>query len=197
MEKRMTDDMLFRATAPRHMRQLMADFGFDKHDSAAVFGNAGHESNGFRSMQEIKPAVPGSRGGYGWFQWTGPRRKAFEAYCTRNGLAPASDAANYAWLFVELSGPEKKAVAAVKNASELRAKVEAFEKAFERAGVKHYDSRERWARIALEAFDAAPLADPVPSPPPAEKPGSWIAFGGIGAAIAALIAAILKVFGLI
>jgi hypothetical protein len=190
----MTDDALFRAKTPRFMRQLMADFSFDKLDAAAVFGNAGHESAGFKAMQEIQPT--GGRGGYGWFQWTGARRKAFEAYCARNALAPESDGANYAWLFVELSGREKRAVTAVKNASGLRSKVEAFERTFERAGVKHYDSRERWARIALAAFDAAPMPDPVPSPP-ADKPAAPLAIGAIGALIATIVGAILNAFGLI
>jgi hypothetical protein len=190
----MTNAALFRAKAPRFMRQLMADFCFDKLDAAAVFGNAGHESAGFTSMQEIKPVS--GRGGYGWFQWTGARRRAFEAYCAENDLEPASDAANYAWLFVELSGAERKAVASVKNASGLRAKVEAFERAFERAGVKHYDSRERWARIALEAFEADPTPEPVPSPPP-DRPRSAIAAGGIGALIVIIVAAIARFLGLI
>jgi hypothetical protein len=148
----------FRATAPRYMRKLMDDFGLSELDAAAVFGNAGHESLGFTKLQEIKPTVAGSRGGYGWFQWTGPRRRDFEAYCERNNLKPSDNDANYAFLFVELKGPEKRALGKLKSADTLNEKVVAFEEAFERSGVKAFAKRQRWAAIALDAFKAAGLA---------------------------------------
>jgi hypothetical protein len=159
---------LFRTHAPELMRKLMADFDLDARSAAAIMGNAGHESGGFRLMQELKPAVPGSRGGWGLFQWTGPRRLAMEAYCVRNHLDPASLEANYAWLFVELTGSEKAAIAAVKRPGSLVDKVKAFELAFERAGVKHYESRLRWAEIALAAFSKDSTA---PRPRPPDDPG--------------------------
>jgi hypothetical protein len=159
---------LYRAHARILMHRLIADFGFTPLDAAAVIGNAGHESGGFRWMQELKPIVRGSRGGWGFFQWTGPRRIAMEAYCARNGLDPASLEANYAWLFIELTGPEKAAVSAVKRAKSLFDKVKAFELAFERAGVKHYESRLRWAEIALAAFDKDKLVT-LPRPPSSQR----------------------------
>lgn len=162
---------------------LMRDFAFTAVDAAAVFGNIGHECNGVENLQELKPLKPGSRGGYGWCQWTGPRRRAYEAYCKRNKLNPADDQANYAFLFVELKGPEAKAVDAVKRASGLVAKVKAFELAFLRAGIKHYDSRNIWAAQAYRILAAAnaPHTDqstktdlqpsrPVPSAPPVPPP---------------------------
>jgi hypothetical protein len=91
-----------------------------------------------------------------------------EAYCIRNGLDPASDKANYAWLFVELAGSEKAAIAAVKRPGSLSDKVKAFELAFERAGVKHYESRLRWAEVALAAFEKDDVAPP-PRPPDNSK----------------------------
>lgn len=145
----------FERDAPWAMSKLKEDFGFSTLDAAAVIGNAGHESLGFEKMQEIKPVVAGSRGGYGWFQWTGPRRREFEAYCSRNKLDINSREANYAFLWVELNGTEKAAVSKTKNAVGLEAKVKAFEMAFERAGVKHYDKRNEWARKALDAWNAS------------------------------------------
>lgn len=168
---------LFTEKAPRIMRDLMRDFPISKEDAAAIVGNLGHESGGFAKLQEIAPTVKGSRGGYGWAQWTGPRRRAFEAWCKKEGLSPASDAANYGYLVVELRGDEKAAVPAVKKAVGLRAKVIAFEAAFERAGVKHYDSRVKYAQQALTAyaiFDSKladpPKPSPIPPPPDIEPP---------------------------
>lgn len=208
-----TPEALFRATAPKYMRRLVADFPqLDLQDAAAIFGNLGHESLGFTKLQEMKPTVKGSRGGWGWAQWTGPRRRAFEAYCQRTGKDPASDEANYAFLFLELSGKEgteKAAVGKITAAVGLQGKVEAFEKAFLRAGVKHYDSRLAWAKIAADALrNSEPSAPkpqpaqpiPAPSPPtdttkpstPASKPRNgipvWLLIAGaLVAAGAALL----------
>ena len=146
----------------------MADFAASDLDAAAVFGNAGYESLGFTKLQEIEPTVKGSAGGYGWFQWTGPRRRAFEAYCKRNKLDPASPDANYKYVFVELKGSEKGALAKLKAAKTLETKTVAFEKAFERAGVKAYAKRQAWARLALLALRASPL--PTEKPPAAARP---------------------------
>ena len=149
---------LFREIAPIYMQKLMDDFDMSVLDAAAVFGNLGHESNGFEDMQEISPRA--GRGGYGWAQWTGPRRVAFEQYAKRNGLKLSDPGTNYSWLFVELRGPEKNAVKKVKAARSLDTKVVAFEKAFERAGVKHYESRKKWARIALSTYGDKPKPKP-------------------------------------
>jgi hypothetical protein len=146
---------LFRAKAPGIMALLMRDFPIELDDAAAVLGNLGHECGGFASLQEISPTVVGSAGGYGWAQWTGPRRRSYEAYCKRNRLDPAGDVANYGFLFSELKGPERKAIARVKAAKGLNAKVKAFELAYERAGAKHYSSRNEWAAVAFDAWHAA------------------------------------------
>jgi hypothetical protein len=167
-------EQVFRAKAPGIMAKLLQDFPISVEDAAAILGNLGHECAGFTKLQEIKPTVAGSRGGYGWAQWTGPRRRAYEAYCKRTGKDPASDEANYAYLFIELSGiegSEKPAIPKTVAAKDLDAKVEAFEKAFLRAGVKHYPSRKLWAKRALEAFHAAKgNATPAPAPKPQPIP---------------------------
>lgn len=183
----MTD--IFSAKAPKVMADLMRDFGLTVEDAAAILGNLGHECNGFKTLQEIKPVVAGSRGGYGWAQWTGPRRKDYEAWCKRKSYDPASDVANYSFLFRELKGPEKKAIPATKNASGLRNKVIAFETAFLRAGVKHYDSRTNWALKAMKAW----TDNAVPPPPDVEPidPTSPKAPASITALVAALVAAVV------
>jgi hypothetical protein len=162
-----------------YMPVFMAEFGVTALDAAAVFGNGGYESNGFETLQEIKPVVAGSRGGFGWFQWTGPRRRAFEAFCKKNGLNPKDDNANYLFLVLELHGPEKSAIAKLKAAKTLDAKTVAFEAAYERAGVKAHEKRKAWALKALHAYEAGlvgnkPVAPPVsaikPSPPSMPQP---------------------------
>ena len=142
-------------------------------DIAAIIGNGAHESGGFKTLQEIRPTVSGSQGGYGYFQWTGPRRRAFMAWCRQEGLEPDSYAANSGFLIFELQTSQAAAIPRTRKAKTLDEKVEAFELAFERAGVKHYDSRKKWARRALEAFGPEvsdrklepEVAEMIPPPP--------------------------------
>jgi hypothetical protein len=93
----------FQNLVPRIMGDLILDFGLSPIQAAAVLGNLAHESAGFTAMQERNP-VGGGRGGLGWAQWTGPRRRAFEAWVSKKGFAPDSYAANYGYLKAELSG---------------------------------------------------------------------------------------------
>lgn len=143
-------DDLFRSKAPGIMAKLMQDFQLNKMQAAAILGNIGHECAGFKLLQEQKPR--GGRGGWGWCQWTGPRRRDFEAWAAQQGLAPESDEANYGFLKHELETTQSGAIKALKAAPTLADAVRAFEMKFERAAAdaKHYDRRERYARIAME-----------------------------------------------
>jgi hypothetical protein len=177
---------LFEAKCLLFGPRLMKEFRLTDFQAAGVFGNLGHESGGFRLLQEIKPAVKGSRGGYGWAQWTGPRRRAFEAWCKAEKFDPKTDEANFGYLCVELRGAEAAAIAALRKAKDLSHATDAFCRAFERPGIVNLPSRMVWAKKALPAIQegvAAPQADaasltaveakaaPAPAPAPA-KPTS-------------------------
>lgn len=153
------------------MHLLRGDFALSVDDAAAIFGNVGHESAGGAKLQELNPRS--GRGGYGWPQWTGPRRRAYEAYCRRHGYDPAEPLTNYKYLFVELHGAYSGAIVAVKKAATLAAKVKAFELAYERAGVKHYASRENWANIAKGAYLKAYTSGETELPAPNLPPPQW------------------------
>ena len=152
----------FERVCQTYMPRLMKDLDLPVLDAAAVFGNGGYESGGFTKLQEIKPVVRGSRGGYGWFQWTGPRRRSFESFVKVLGLPANSDEANYQFLISELKGPEKRALAALRAAPTLDTKTVAFEESYERAGVKAYPKRKEMALAALHAYERT-------SPPAAKK----------------------------
>ena len=143
----------FKEWAPWIMEKLILDFSLSVDDAAAIVGNAGHESGGFKQLQELKPLVPGSKGGYGIMQWTGPRRREYESYCKRNRFDPSDMMTNYKFLFVELKGPEGKVLPKLKAAKSLDEKVEIFMKVFLRPGIPHLDQRKIWARRALSAYE--------------------------------------------
>lgn len=146
----MTNYRLFITKAPGIMEKLMRDLSFSTVQAAAILGNLGHECNGFLSMQEKRPIA--GRGGYGWSQWTGPRRRAFEAWCDNHGLDIDSDEGNYGFLKLELSTSHRNARNALLRETDLVRAVRIFERTFLIAGIPHYPSRERYAQLALEAY---------------------------------------------
>jgi hypothetical protein len=139
------------------MEKLIADFGLKDFQAAGLLGNIGEECDGFREMQEKKPLIPGSKGGLGWAQWTGPRRTKFEAFCSAKGLTPFADAGNYGFLKEELSSSQAMSLAAVQKAASIGKAVRTFEATFERAkaGLEHFDRRDQWADLALRSFRAS------------------------------------------
>lgn len=148
----MADTTLFKEKAPGIMRRLMNDFQIELVHAAAILGNLGTECDGFRHLHEI--GQPEGKGGYGWGQWTGPRRKDFFAWCKENQLEWESDEANYGFLKHELETSQKGAIVALLKTSDLIAAVKAFERRYEVAGVPNYASRNQWAQIAQDAFNA-------------------------------------------
>lgn len=143
---------LFTAKTMLFGLRLMQDFELTDFQAAGVFGNLGHESGGFRLLQEIKPVVKGSRGGYGWAQWTGPRRTQFETWCAQRKLIPSTDEASYGYLCQELRGPEAGAITALRKAHDLSSATDAFCRTFERPGIVNLPSRMIWAKRALAAI---------------------------------------------
>jgi hypothetical protein len=141
---------LFNAKAPKIVGDLMHDLGLTLNQACGILGNIGRECAGFTLLQEQSPTA--GVGGYGWCQWTGPRRRAFFAFCASKHLSVNSDAGNYAYLLHELQTTEAGAITALKRATDLTSCVAAFERAFERAGVPAIADRVTWAKIALDAF---------------------------------------------
>lgn len=132
----------------RLMNDLMADFGFTKAQAAGVVGNLDHESDGFEGLQEYNPVVKGSRGGYGYAQWTGPRRRQFEAWAKQNGYSDLSSyQANYGFLKYEMTQTwEKRAVDRVKQTRSVEDAAKVFQDTFLRPGIPHTQSRIDRAR---------------------------------------------------
>lgn len=158
---------LFQTKVTKFIPKLMRDVNCDLETACAIFGNIGHECNGFQTMQEVGQKPP--KGGWGWQQWTGPRRRSFEAWADARKLDRASDEANYGFMVFELLGDEKASLAATKKAVGLNAKTDTFERTNERAGVPALASRRKYAKIAYDAFVSVKPA-PVPIPPPPDIP---------------------------
>jgi hypothetical protein len=165
---------------PKIKQNLMRDFGLTDVEASAILGNLGHESAGFASLQEAKPMIRGSRGGWGIAQWTGKRRREFEAWVAKNGLDPSSYEANYGFLKYELENKEKAGIHAVKQPGTLEQKTVRFEQAFERAGIKHYENRFRWAKRASGMGGALTGGVSTANAPPAHALGPTASNAPIG-----------------
>lgn len=138
----------FQARASIVVSRLMRDLDLVKFQAAGIVGNLGTES-GIQAINEIKPVS--GRGGFGWAQWTGPRRDAFEAWCKANGLHVTDPEANYGFLLEELRTTEAPALAALKATTTLEEATRVFEERFERAGVVAMNKRVTFAQMAMAA----------------------------------------------
>jgi hypothetical protein len=167
----------FAEVAPRLKADLARDFGLNDVQAAAFAGNLAHESGGFNTLQEVSPVVPGSRGGFGYAQWTGPRRREFEAWTARNGLDPTSYEANYGFLKHELANTgEKKVLEALRQTNDPVTATQVVSDQFLRPGVPGMASRQKWTQRALTAGNQAdlPAAGATPVAQETGQPGFFV-----------------------
>jgi hypothetical protein len=165
---------LFQDKAKIYIPKLMLALDITRIQACGIFGNLGTETGGFLHLQELKPTVKGSKGGYGWMQWTGPRRRKYEAWCKANNMEPSSDDANYTYLVHETLTDEKHSLIQLRKTTTIEAATETFMAQNLRPGVPHLDNRIKYARIADEATRA----------PVEEATGAAVIVAG-GAAVAA------------
>ena len=100
--------------------------GMSPHVAAAFMLNFKDESGLNPGINEQNPIVPGSRGGYGLYQLTGPRRRAYEAYAAERGLPFDSVDAQLDFMMTELQGPESRAwsrISAAQNTGDAAAAI--------------------------------------------------------------------------
>lgn len=192
----------FEDVVRKYHSRLKKDFQLNDVQACGIWGNLGAETGGFVHFQELKPVVKGSRGGYGWLQWTGPRRKKFEAWAKAKGLDITKDETNYLYFVHETLTDEWKSVQQVRKTTTIEAATETFMLLNLRPGVRHLDSRVRWAKRAQEAIKAKPGAveaaivagGAVIAGTAAYAPTNYLPHIFIGLGIAAVIGAIIWYF---
>lgn len=140
--------------------------GMPRHVAEAFAWNARDESRMDPGINEIAPLVPGSRGGYGLMQWTGPRRKALEAFAAERGVDVADPNLQMDFLMYELQGPEAGAASAIFSAQDAPTAAAAIVNKFLRPAEANRAKRER-AYLGGK-FDYTPTGD---------APGNMLAAG--------------------
>jgi hypothetical protein len=142
---------LFTDKVKQYNSRLMSDLGISREQACGIWGNLGTETGGFTALQEKRPTVAGSRGGYGWMQWTGPRRRKYEAWCKDNRLNQAEDETNYRYLVQETKTDEAHSLSQLKKTTTIEAATETFMRQNLRPGKPNLENRINFAKQAYNA----------------------------------------------
>jgi len=95
--------------AAGRIRAGLTERGLPPHVADAFVMNFQDESGLDAGINEIEPTVPGSRGGFGLAQWTGPRRRELEAFAQQRGMPVNDENLQMDFLMQELQGSESNA----------------------------------------------------------------------------------------
>lgn len=125
-----------------YIRQGLIQRGLPEHVADAFLLNMQDESGLNPGINEAAPIVPGSRGGYGLYQLTGPRRRAYEAYAQQSGIPLDSIDGQLDFLMSELAGPEANAYQAIMAAPDTGSAAAAIVNQFLRPSEQHRARRE-------------------------------------------------------
>lgn len=170
--------MAWEELAPKVINDLSRDLNITPQAAAGIVGQLGYESEGLQAINERQPVVQGSRGGFGWAQWTGPRRREFESWAGRQGMDINTPEANYGFLVHELKNtPESRVLEKLQGVKDPQQAGRIFTDTFLRPGVPAYDKRASWTEKAMNAIIPAAQAgeDWWSSAPVVEEPSadSW------------------------
>ena len=126
-------------------------FGLNDFQAAALVGNFDHETGGFTMPEELKPLVPGSRGGAGWAMWTGKRRKKFEGFVKKNNLDINSYEANFGFFVQEVQNDPYfiKIIEQLEKTKNVDEATEVFSKGYLNPGIPKMDLRKKKSRLYL------------------------------------------------
>ena len=124
------------------IRQGLVARGLPEHVADGFVLNMQDESGLNPGINEIAPLVPGSRGGFGLYQLTGPRRVAYEQFAQQRGVDPADVDAQLDFLVAELQGPESAAAREILSTQDTGSAAAAIVNKFLRPSEEHRASRE-------------------------------------------------------
>lgn len=153
-----------------YIRSGLQQRGLPSHVADAFVLNMQDESGLNPGINERNPIVPGSRGGFGLYQLTGPRRRAYEAFAAQRGVDPSDVDAQLDFLVTELQGPEARAAQSILSAPDTGTAAQAIVNDFLRPAPEHRQRRaSRYAAYqgqpaasGLDAVNALGAAQPVP-----------------------------------
>jgi hypothetical protein len=123
------------------IRAGLIERGMAPHIADGFLMNFKDESGLDPGINEAAPIVPGSRGGFGLAQWTGPRRVALEKFAAARGAAPSDANVQLDFLMTELQGPESRAARNILAAPDAGSAAAAIATDFLRPAPEHLERR--------------------------------------------------------
>lgn len=123
------------------IRAGLIERGLPEHVADGFLMNFQDESGLNPGINEQNPTVPGSPGGYGLYQLTGPRRVAYEQYAQQMGVDPSDVNAQLDFMMSELQGPEARAAQSIMAAPDAGTAAAAIARDFLRPAQQHLDER--------------------------------------------------------
>lgn len=131
-----------------YIREGLINRGLQPHVADAFLVNFKDESGLDSNINEHNPIVPGSRGGFGLYQLTGPRRNAYESFAAQRGVHPGNIDAQLDFMISELQGPEARAAQRIFSAPTTALAAQAIVSSFLRPAAEHRNSRmSRYAKL--------------------------------------------------
>lgn len=155
--------------AAGYIKSGLMQRGMPEHVADAFIINFQDESGLNPGINEANPIVPGSRGGFGLYQLTGPRRREYEAYAASIGAPLDSIDAQLDFLMMELGGSEKAAADKIFSAQDTGSAAAAIVNSFLRPAEEH-----RARRSAKYAGGGATSFEPAPQQPQSPVIGSLL-----------------------
>lgn len=125
----------------QRLRRGMIDRGLSEHVADGFMMNFQDESGFNAGINEANPTVAGSRGGYGLYQLTGPRRTAYEQYADSIGANYNSEDAQLDFLVHELGSTEASAARRINMTTNAGEAGDAIVRYFLRPAAEHQQSR--------------------------------------------------------
>jgi hypothetical protein len=144
-EQSIADDAMAAIGKPQqgggNVRAGLIKRGMPEHVADAFVMNFKDESNLNPGINEANPIVPGSRGGFGLAQWTGPRRRELEAFAESRGKPVSDMDTQLDFLMTELQGSEKRAAQKIFGAQDTGGAAVAIVNDFLRPAEEHRTKR--------------------------------------------------------
>lgn len=128
--------------------------GVAPHVAVGIVSRMAAESRLDPGINEIAPVVPGSRGGYGLNQWTGPRRRQYEEFAASRGAALDDVDAQLDFTVWELANTERAAGEALASTTTPEEAARVYMEKFLRPGIPHRDMRTGTPFIPSEGGNA-------------------------------------------
>lgn len=155
------------------IRAGLVQRGLPGHVADAFVMNFQDESGLNPGINEAAPIVPGSRGGYGLAQWTGPRRRQLEAFAAQRGTPVSDTDTQLDFLMSELQGSEAGAAQSILSAQDAPTAAAAIVNKFLRPAEEHRARRE--AAYLGGSEPATGAQAPIGMPAPQQGPSPVLA----------------------